>query len=258
MNRWQRLLKDKNVIFSLLCVLLIGLLAMMPTGFEKQIYMNAEGVKAKVMATDESGVYDTGLIRQGSQVCEIEILTGEHKGERTEGVNLLTGKLEFDKFFEVGDHAFVILERDATGKIVFANLVDHYRVNLEWMLLGLFLVALLLFSGSVGIRTMISFVLSLMCIWKLLVPWLLKGYHPMFVSLIIGLSMAIMTLLLVAGFTKKAYCAILGSTFASLITCMMALAFGEMFKIHGAVMPWSESLLYAGFGNLDLTMIYQA
>ncbi|MGL4738145.1 MAG: YibE/F family protein, partial [Cellulosilyticaceae bacterium] len=74
----------------------------------------------------------------------------------------------------------------------------------------------------------------------------------------IGLSMAIMTLLLVAGFTKKAYCAILGSTFASLITCMMALVFGEMFKIHGAVMPWSESLLYAGFGNLDLTMIYQA
>ncbi|MGL4346210.1 MAG: YibE/F family protein [Cellulosilyticaceae bacterium] len=254
----KQALHNKNIVFSLICLVASIVLLMLPTGFEKQMYSNSEGVKAKVVTTDESGIMDTGLIRQGAQVCEIQILSGSHKGKQVEAVNLLAGKMEFDKIFEVGDKAFVILEQDLSGEILFANMVDHYRINLELMLLGIFLLALVLFSGSVGVRTMISFLFSMLCIWKLLVPLLLKGYHPMLLALVIGLTMATVTLLLVAGFTKKAYCAILGSTCASLVTCVMAMVFGQIFKIHGAVMPWSESLLYAGFGNLNLTLIYQS
>lgn len=251
-------LKNKNVIFSVICLIVIGILIVIPTGFEKQMYMNSEGVKARVLSTDESTIYDNGLIRQGSQSCTIEILQGTYKGEVVEAENLLTGKLEFDKIFKVNDRAFVLLEKSETGELIFANMVDHYRLNLEIMLALLFAGALIAFSGLTGIRTIISFVFSLLCIWKVLIPMLLKGYHPMLLSLIIGITMAIVTLILVAGFTKKAYCAILGSTCASLLTCFMAIGFGTLFNIHGSVMNWSESLLYAGFQNLNLTLIYQA
>lgn len=87
---------------------------------------------------------------------------------------------------------------------------------------------------------------------------LLKGYQPMIVGLIIGLTMATVTLILVGGFTKKAYCAIGGTVVASLLTCLMAMGFGVLFKVDGTVMAWSESLLYAGFEGLNLTQIYQA
>lgn len=251
-------LKNKNVIFSVICVIVIGILILIPTGFEKQMYMNSEGVKARVLSTDESTIYDNGLIRQGSQSCTIKILQGSYKGEVVEAENLLTGKLEFDKIFKVNDRAFVLLEKSEAGELIFANMVDHYRLDLEIMLALLFAGALIAFSGLTGIRTIISFVFSLLCIWKVLIPMLLKGYHPMLLSLIIGITMAIVTLILVAGFTKKAYCAILGSTCASLLTCFMAIGFGTLFNIHGSVMNWSESLLYAGFQNLNLTLIYQA
>lgn len=258
MDAIKQKLRNKNSLFSLVCIVLIAILLVLPTGFEKNIYLNAEGVKAKVLSTDESTVYTTGLLKQGSQVCQIEILQGSHKGEKVEGVNLLTGQLEFDKLFEVGDKAFVIAEQDENKQIVFVTMVDHYRLNVEVLLIGLFIVALIVFSGSTGVRTVISFIFSLLSIWKVLIPMLLKGYNPMFVGLGIGITIITITLLLVAGFTKKAYCAILGAVSASLLTGMMAILFGDLFKIHGAVMPWSESLLYAGYQHLNLTLIYQA
>lgn len=254
----KKYLKDKNVIFSLICLVVIGILLVIPTGFEKQLYVNAESVKAKVLETNESTVYNNGLLKQGSQVCVVEISQGEYKGQQVEAVNLLTGKLEFDKLFKPGDRALVLIEKDESGKILFVNMLDHYRLNMELLIVVVFMGALVLFSGTTGIRTIISFIFSLLCIWKVLIPLLLKGYHPMLIGLLIGVTMATVTLILVAGFTKKAYCAILGAGTASFITCIMAMGFGVLFKIDGTVMQWSESLLYAGFEHLNLTLIYQA
>ena len=258
LNTMKATLKNRNLIFSLICILLMGILLIIPTGFEKQIYINAESVRAKVLETNESTVYSNGLLRQGSQVCEVELLNGTFKGEVVEAVNFLTGKLEFDKMFQVGDTALVLVEKSTQGELVFVNMIDHYRINVEWLIIIVFMGALLLFSGTTGIRTIISFIFSLLCIWKVLIPMLLKGYQPMIVGLVIGLTMATVTLILVGGFTKKAYCAILGTVIASLLTCLMAMGFGVLFKVDGTVMAWSESLLYAGFEGLNLTQIYQA
>ncbi|SHK00443.1 Uncharacterized membrane protein [Hathewaya proteolytica DSM 3090] len=248
----------KEIIFITCFLLLIIALIILPTGFEKQIYVNAEGVKAKVISVDNSGIYNTGIIKQGDQKCLIEIQSGQHKGEKVNGVNLFTGKLEMDKIFVSGDTAWVLLERDKDNNIVFANMVDHYRINKEIILIGIFVMAIITISGFTGIRTLLSFAFALLTIWKVLIPFTLKGFNPLIVALIIGNFITIATLILVAGFTKKAYAAILSSMICSVVTCGLAICFGKMFNIHGAVMQWSESLLYAGFMKLDLTAIFQA
>ena len=117
---------------------------------------------------------------------------------------------------------------------------------------------LITFSGSTGVRTIISFVFTLICILKVFVPMLLKGYHPIYLALIIGVVISTVTLILVGGFTKKAYSAIFGSIASSLITCVLAIFFGNLFNIHGSILQWSESLIYSGYQNLNLTLIYQA
>ena len=58
-------------------IVLLALLWWIPTGFQKQIYVNSEGVKAKVVEVNNKGVYSTGMIQQGDQRCTIEILEGE-------------------------------------------------------------------------------------------------------------------------------------------------------------------------------------
>ncbi|CUP54954.1 YibE/F-like protein [Turicibacter sanguinis] len=239
-------------------IVLLALLWWIPTGFQKQIYVNSEGVKAKVVEVNNKGVYSTGMIQQGDQRCTIEILEGEHKGQQVEGMNLLTGKLEFDKMFKPGDEAWVLLELDSSNEVIFANMVDYYRIDQQIFLIGLFVILIIAFSGFTGVRTLLSFSFALLSIVKILIPCLLKGIPPLLVALMVGNLLTVMTLLLVAGCNKKAYTAMISSMICSLMTCLLAVVFGDLFKMHGAVMDWSESLLYAGYQHLDLTAIFQA
>ncbi|MBP3908568.1 MAG: YibE/F family protein [Turicibacter sp.] len=239
-------------------IILLAVLWWIPTGFQKQIYVNSEGVKAKVVEVNNRGVYSTGMIQQGDQRCTIEILEGEHKGQQVEGMNLLTGKLEFDKMFKPGDEAWVLLELDSSNEVIFANMVDYYRIDQQIFLIGLFVILIIAFSGFTGVRTLLSFSFALFSIVKILIPCLLKGIPPLLVALMVGNLLTVITLLLVAGCNKKAYTAIISSMICSLMTCLLAVVFGDLFKMHGAVMDWSESLLYAGYQHLDLTAIFQA
>ena len=243
---------------SCLFIVILAVLTAIPTGFEKQIYYHSEGVRATVLSVDNSGAYNNGLITQGEQNCVIRIESGNKKGEEAPATNLYIGKLEFDKVFEPGDSAWVLLEFDDAGDILHANMIDHYRINSELLLLGIFALLLIVFSGFTGVRTLLSFAFALLSIWKILIPLTLKGINPVLIALIIGNTITIATLLLVAGFTKKALAAILGSVVCSLVTCLLAITLGSVFKINGAVLQWSESLLYAGFDSLNLTLLFQA
>ncbi len=49
-----------------------------------------------------------------------------------------------------------------------------------------------------------------------------------------------------------------GAFLGILVTCAMGGVFTRLFQIHGAVMAYSESLLYAGYQHLDLTRIFMA
>ncbi|OON98112.1 MAG: hypothetical protein ATN36_01585 [Epulopiscium sp. Nele67-Bin005] len=254
----QNLLKNHDVIFSIVCLVCIAIMLAIPTGFEKQIYNNSEPVKAEIISVDNTFVRNMGVVMTGEQTAQVKLLNGTFKGEVVRAMNLLEGSLSHDKLFEVGDNAFVLLEKTEAGEFLFANLIDHYRLDIEAVLVGLFVLVLIIFSGTTGVRTVISFAFTLTCIFKVFIPMLLKGYHPIGLALLIGSMISIVTLILVAGFTKKAYCAIAGALFSSLCTCILAVWFGNAFNIHGSVMEWSESLLYAGFHTLNLTLIYQA
>lgn len=42
------------------------------------------------------------------------------------------------------------------------------------------------------------------------------------------------------------------------VTCVLGILFTDLFRIHGAVMSYSESLLYSGYQDLNLTQIFMA
>ena len=63
---------------------------------------------------------------------------------------------------------------------------------------------------------------------------------------------------LVGGLTKRGLVSFLGSLLGILLTMIMALMFSKGFHLHGAIRPFSETLLYSGFPHLDLTRIFLA
>lgn len=240
------------------CLVLMAVLFFLPTGFEDAvIYKGTERCAAEVLNTDDSKIISTGLIKSGEQRCTVRFLGGEFKGLEADGFNMLNGSLEADKIFRPGDKALVVISHKGE-EILSVNLIDHYRLNKELILAACFVVLLILFAGRTGIRAVLSFGLTIMMIWKLLVPMYLKGMQPVMVGLVIVLTLTFIIITLVYGFDRKAFAAVSGSFLGIITTCIMGLIFTDAFKIHGAIMPNSESLLYSGYENLNLTQIFMA
>ena len=242
----------------LVCLAMILILLALPTGFEGALnYQEAERCSALVLSTDDSAIVDTGLVRSGEQLCELEILDGRFKGRTVTGVNMLNGSLEQDKIFSPGDRALVVVSHDG-DTITNVTMSDHYRLGWEMVLAAAFALFLILFAGRTGFRAIASFVLTVLVLWKLLVPLYLKGFNPVWVGLALTLVLTVMIIALVYGFDRRCLAAVSGSFLGILVTCVLGVVFTDLFQIHGAVMSYSESLLYSGYQHLDLTKIYMA
>lgn len=242
----------------LLCLLLILLLLLLPTGFEEAVvYRESDLQPASVLSCDNSSLIDTGLVKSGEQRCAVEIQKGRFRGRTATGVNMLNGSLEQDKTFAPGDTALVRINYQG-DEILSVSMIDHYRVPGELVLAALFCGLLVLFAGETGVRALLSFILSVLMIWKVLVPCCLKGINPIWVSLGVILLLTLFIVALVYGFDRRTLSAVAGCALGIGVTCVTGILFTTQFKIHGAVMSYSESLLYCGYQNLDLTQIFMA
>ena len=135
---------------------------------------------------------------------------------------------------------------------------DHYRMDKEALLAGIFVLLLIGFAGKTGLRAVYSFVITILAIWKILTPAYLNGANPIWWGIALTAFLTLLIIFLVYGFDKKTLAASSGALLGVLVTCVIGCIFTEAFKIHGAVMAYSESLLYAGYQKLNLSQIYMS
>lgn len=266
MGQWRRLKQlrqffagQKSVLLTTLTgLLMIAILIAVPTGYEGAlIYKGTERAVGKVAETDNSAIISSGLIQSGEQSCTMEIQNGIFQGRVLEGVNFLSGSLEKDKIFKTGDRALLTISYSG-NEIKSVIMSDHYRLDKELILLMVFALFLILFAGKSGFQAVLSFVVTILTIWKILVPCYLKGYSPVWTGILITLLLTVIIIYFVYGWDKRTVVAAAGSLLGVLTTCVLGILFTDMFRIHGAVMPNAESLLYSGYQHLDLTSIFMS
>ena len=255
----QYFAKQKNVLLPLIvAMILIGILIAVPTGYEDAlIYQGTERAVGKVTATDNSAIKTSGLVQSGEQSCTLEIEDGIFKGRILEGVNFLSGSLEKDKIYKTGDRALLTISYDG-DEVKSVVMSDHYRLDKEILLLMIFAVFLILFAGKNGFQAILSFVITVLMIWKVLVPCYLKGYSPVWVGIAIVTVITAIIIFFVYGPDKRTIAATSGSLLGILTTCILGICFTDLFQIHGAIMSNAESLLYSGYQDLDLTAIFMS
>jgi uncharacterized membrane protein len=213
--------------------------------------------RAQVVATDNGLVRVNGIVKTGAQMVNVRLLDGPHKGQDLSVVNMLTGKLEMDEFYESGKTILVEYQvRD--GKPANAVARGHYRLRLQIVLIALFFILLVAVAGVTGLKAALSFVFAVMVLWKLFFPLLLLGFPP------IPTGLGIVTLLTgvicfsVGGLNRRGLATFIGSILGLLLTSGLATWFTHMFQMHGAVRPFAEMLLYSGYYDLKLTDIFVA
>lgn len=238
--------------------IVIVVLIFLPTGFEGALqFKDAEKCKVLVEEVDNSSLIDTGLIRTGQQICKVRFLTGRFEGQTSFGWNMLGGSLSQDKLFRPGDKAQAVVHHDE-GEIISINLIDYYRLDGELVLAIAFALFLICFARGVGLRSVLSFVITILVLWKILVPLFLKGYNSIFVGLVAVAIMTFVILLFVYGLDKRLLSSFFGSMSGIIFAMILSIICSKAFHTHGAVMANSEALLYSGFADLNLTQIFMA
>lgn len=251
--------KQKTTLLMItIGILLIGILIAIPTGYEDAlIYQGMDRATGTVIEVDNSTIKSSGLIKSGEQTCNMMINDGLFKGQQLTGVNFLSGSMEKDKIYKVGDQALVTIayHENTVNSVVMS---DHYRLDKELFLLLAFVVLLVIVAGKNGFLASFSFIITILTIWKILIPAYLNGYPPIWIGVFITIFLTVVILFFVYGFDIKTLTASLGSFLGIFTTCILGMVFTDLFKINGAVMTGSESLLYSGYQNLDLTAIFMS
>ena len=254
--QWLHCNRDGLLVLVFAC--LSFLVWMIPTGYEGAVDTEAVRCRGRILAVDNSQVQEMGMVKAGDQGVTLKILDGPFHGRTFQADNQLLGQMDRDTFFKPGDTALVVLTLDQQGKVVYVNPQEHYRLGLELLLLGMFGLLLMAFGGWTGVKALLSFLFAGLVLWKLLVPLLLKGFDPILTALGIVALLAAAIIFLVAGVNRKGLVAFCGAFLGVLTSCLMAAVFTKQFHLHGAVLPFAETLLYSGFAHLDLTKIYVA
>ena len=241
-----------SAIIAGICIILaflnVGKIPAAPSG------LHSRGL---ITAVDNSQVRTNLIVKTNIQSLTVQLLDGPYKGQELTVVNLLTGKMELDEFYKAGKT--ILVEYDApNGKPAHAVARGYYRLRLELILIGLFAVLLVVVAGVTGIKAILSFIFTGMVLWKLFFPLLLKGFPPLSTGLYIVTLLTCVICFSVGGLTRRGLSTFAGSMLGLLLTCGLSTWFTHRFRVHGAVRPFAEMLLYSGYYGLNLTDIFIA
>jgi uncharacterized membrane protein len=213
--------------------------------------------RGRVTAVDNSIVRVNLIVKTQAQALTVRLVSGPHKGADLAVQNMLTGKMELDEFYAVGDDLLVEYQLQ-NGRPANPLARGHYRLHAELLLAVLFAGLLLALAGVTGAKAILSFVFAALALWKALFPALLRGISPIPLSLAVVALMTAVVTFSVGGLNRRGLAAFCGSMLGLLLTAALAAGFSSVFRLHGAVAPFAETLLYSGYLDLNLTRVFVA
>lgn len=249
----------REIYFSVCILLITVLLLVLP--FSSEYYQHPESeveARCRVLATDDSFVFQRGIFRQGEQGVDVELLDGPDRGRRIHALNLLQGAVELEWFYQPGEEGIIGYSKQGET-IVASRMLEPVR---ERPLIGLFLLffgLIFILAGWTGIKAILSFAFTLIVIWKILLPLNLQGkYDPVLLAILITALLCFVVIFLVAGFNKKGWGAFLGAFGGCAFTWIILGVFGGAMKVNGTVSGFSSTLRYSGYEHLDLLKLFYA
>ena len=232
--------KRRNWIFCIVMGLLTLLMTLLP---DPVITQSGQIPRARVriLSVNNDVMDPLGLVYSGVQPCEAEILEGEHRGRVVTAQNYLNAALDKDKVFVPGDLAIMMVHESSQG--LSGSLVDHDRRDVTMLLFALFALFLVVFGGLTGVGALISLCATVVMIWKVYFPLLIKGFSPVLTALLLVVVLTVMIDLLVGGISRMSLAAILGSLGGTALTLILAAVFIRLFRLDGGGLPYIVPLL---------------
>ncbi len=112
-------------------------------------------------------------------------------------------------------------------------IVDRYRLDSVVFILAGFFILVVLIAGKKGLGSIVGMAFSVFVILQFIVPQILQGKDPLFISIIGSSMIMLVTMFLAHGANKKTAVALLSTGISLLCTGLLAFGFVELTQLTG-------------------------
>ena len=210
-------------------------------GFQNYEEAYAKAIVLSVVEEELDRDLGAGIIENYQRVM-IEITSGEFKGKTPIIENNYISSPGFEMHVSEGDRILLTVLYDQEG-FQTAHIVDFVRDRYIFILGFIFLALMVAIGRIKGVKSVISLVVTFLVIYKVMIPQIFNGYNPVLISVISSVIIALLTFLIISGFSKKMVAAFLGTTAGLIIAALLA-------------MIVSNAANLTGFGSEEAKMLY--
>lgn len=135
---------------------------------------------------------------------------------------------------KVGDKVYVNVTYDEQGRITqtYIEYIDNERFLIAMVII--YAGAVILIGGAKGVKAIIGLILTILAVFFIMVPLIFKGYPPLLVTIATCILVSLLTFIIISGFSKKTYAAVLGTAGGIIVAGIFAVIFGNLMKLTGA------------------------
>lgn len=214
-----------------------------------ELYEKAQVIEVHNVEPEQMEGFEDQVFQE--QVITVKMLSGPYKGQILEAHNTLSGSIGWDLEVEPGDKVILYMV-EQEGELTEVYLSDMVRVPYLNYLVIFFVISLILIGRIKGIKALVALALTVLAIYKILLPALFKGMSPLFITILISLAVTLITMIIVAGWTKKSFAATIGTIGGVLVAGLLALLVSNLAYLTGYASEESRMLLYVDGLNINM------
>jgi uncharacterized membrane protein len=210
----------KKIIYVLIFVMFL------PNIVYAQNIDNSDIVKAEILDIKK---IDFNEVKK--EIIKVKILEGEYLNNEIEIEYMPIQCSQYSFDLHKGSKVRIKIQKDS-GQIK-ANIINVSREDNLKLLAIVFLICVILFGKIRGLLSITSLAVPGFIIIKFMIPFILKGYNPLLVSVMCSIFIVLISFILVSGFTYKSFAAILGTICGTISAGILAYIFTDLCSITG-------------------------
>ena len=197
------------------------------------------------------------------ELVTIQLASGPEAGKVVDTFNFVSERSVYEIKVKPGDKIIVAVTHNM-GKTAY-HVSDFDRIDYVYLLAGVFVLALVVFGGFIGAKSVVVIAFSMVLIFKFFIDQVMSNqYSLMLLTLLVTTVIAIVTQVMVSGFSKKTLAAVLGTVGGVLIAGVLSLISIKLMHLTGldseeAMLLKAVSLSHIDFqGVLFAGMVFGA
>ena len=229
----------KRFIFG---IFIIALLLVYYFNFFQKNFNADKSVEYKAVITNIDKNIKSDEFGNSTQMVTVKILNGKLKN-KSMTIPYSTSNY-IGNNVKLNINSKVLVMKDSTEGYNYFVIVDNYRLDYIGILIISFIIIMIIVGGFRGIFSLISLFFAVAIIIMFGIPFILKGYNPIIISILCTVLILLVTLILVSGINYKSLSTFLGTTIGVLISGYISYIIGIKANLTGLSFDESQMLFY--------------